>query len=122
MTALFYSRLNYSVPGMVWVTEKLKIRLTTACLSAVLQVFSKSIWEKIERVVDFAEVSVCDYKKQINKNNTLIGEYQSEIIKAQKSEQGHSNSDIMKLKQKIAVLNNENKKLKNDLKQLNSLK
>ena len=69
---------------------------------------------------------VCDYKKQINtkinKNNTLIGEYQSEIIKAQKSEQGHSNSDIMKLKQKIAVLNNENKKLKNDLKQLNSLK
>ena len=96
--------------------------LTTACLSAVLQVFSKSIWEKIERVVDFAEVSVCDYKKQINKNNTLIGEYQSEIIKAQKSEQGHSNSDIMKLKQKIVVLNNENKKLKNDLKQLNSLK
>ena len=68
---------------------------------------------------------VCDYKKQINtninKNNTLIGEYQSEIIKAQKSEQGHSNSDIMKLKQKIAVLNNENKKLENDLKQLNSL-
>ena len=87
-----------------------------------MQVFSKSIWEKIERVVDFAEVSVCDYKKQINKNNTLIGEYQSEIIKAQKSEQGHSNSDTMKLKQKIAVLNNENKKLKNDLKQLNSLK
>ena len=87
---------------------------------------SKSLWEKIERVVGFAEVSVCDYKKQINtninKNNTLIGEYQSEIIKAQKSEQGHSNSDIMKLKQKIAVLNNENKKLKNDLKQLNSLK
>ena len=70
---------------------------------------------------------VYDYKKKqintnINKNNTLIGEYQSEIIKAQKSEQGHSNSDIMKLKQKIAVLNNENKKLKNDLKQLNSLK
>ena len=63
-------------------------------------------------MVDFAEVSVCDYKKQINKNNTLIGEYQSEIIKAQKSEQGHSNSDIMKLKQKIVVLNNENKKLK----------
>ena len=70
---------------------------------------------------------VYDYKKKqintnINKNNTLIGEYQSEIIKAQKSEQGHSNSDTMKLKQKIAVLNNENKKLKNDLKQLNSLK
>ena len=69
---------------------------------------------------------VYDYKKQINtninKNNTLIGEYQSEIIKTQKSEQGHSNSGIMKLKQKIAVLNNENKKLKNDLKQLNSLK
>ena len=51
-----------------------------------------------------------------------IGEYQSEIIKAQKYEQGHSNSDIMKLKQKTAVLNNENKKLKNNLKQLNSLR
>ena len=43
MTALFYSRLNYSAPDMVWVTEKLKIRLTTACLFVALQVLAWKI-------------------------------------------------------------------------------
>ena len=69
---------------------------------------------------------VRDYKKQISididNNNSLIMKYQSEIIETQKSKQGYSNSDMMKLKQKIAVLNNANNKLKNDLKELNRLK